>query len=46
MVEFDNFEVRVVALEDLLSMKRAAHRLQDLADIEALEAAKRLRREP
>jgi hypothetical protein len=35
--------VRVVALEDLLSMKRAANRSQDLADIEALEAAKRMR---
>jgi predicted nucleotidyltransferase len=43
-VEFDDFEVQVVALEDLLSMKRAANRLQDLADIEALEAAEQIRR--
>lgn len=43
VVEFDDFRVRVVGLEDLLSMKRAAHRSQDLADIEALEAAQRMR---
>jgi hypothetical protein len=34
----------VVGLEDLLSMKRAAHRPQDLADVEALETARHLRR--
>ncbi len=45
-VEFDDFLVRVVGLEDLLSMKRAAHRSQDLADIEALEAVRRTRQAP
>jgi len=44
VVPIEDFSVRVVALADLLSMKRAAHRPQDLADIEALEAAERLAR--
>jgi hypothetical protein len=34
---------RLLALDDLLAMKRAAGRLQDLVDVEALEIA-RLRR--
>jgi predicted nucleotidyltransferase len=47
VVEFDDILVRVAGLEDLLAMKRAAGRSQDLADIEALEiASRRLRRKP
>jgi predicted nucleotidyltransferase len=41
LVEFEDILVRIVGLEDLLSMKRAAGRSQDLADIEALEIARR-----
>jgi predicted nucleotidyltransferase len=41
VIEFEGILVRVVSLEDLLAMKRAAGRKQDLADIEALEAARR-----
>jgi predicted nucleotidyltransferase len=44
LVDYEGLKVRIVGLEDLLSMKRAAHRPQDLADIEALEAARRLQR--
>jgi predicted nucleotidyltransferase len=38
------FSVLVASLEDLLVMKRAASRPQDLIDVEELEAIKRLRR--
>lgn len=41
LVEFEDVLVRVVALDDLLAMKRAAGRTQDLADVEALEIARR-----
>lgn len=41
VIELDGIQVRVVGLDDLLSMKRAAGRPQDLADIEALEVARR-----
>ena len=34
---FDNVPARVIGLEDLLINKRAAGRLQDLADVRALE---------
>jgi hypothetical protein len=44
-VELEGFTVGVAALDDLLAMKRAAGRPQDLADIEALEVARRLRAE-
>jgi predicted nucleotidyltransferase len=44
VVDLDGAPIRVVAIDDLLSMKRAAGRPQDLADIDALEAAKRMRR--
>jgi predicted nucleotidyltransferase len=41
LVEFEDIQVRIVGLKDLLAMKHAAGRPQDLADIEALEAARR-----
>jgi predicted nucleotidyltransferase len=44
-VELEGVEIRVVSLDDLLDMKRAAGRPQDLADVEALETARRLRDE-
>jgi hypothetical protein len=44
-VDLDGTVVAVAALDDLLAMKRAAGRPQDLADIEALEVARRLRAE-
>ena len=43
-VDVDGTEIRVVALQDLLSMKRAARRPQDLADVDALLTAERVRR--
>jgi predicted nucleotidyltransferase len=44
-VDLDGIVVAVAALEDLLAMKRAAGRPQDLIDIDALEVARRLRAE-
>jgi predicted nucleotidyltransferase len=44
-VDLDGIVVAVAALDDLLAMKRATGRPQDLADIEALEVARRLRAE-
>jgi predicted nucleotidyltransferase len=44
-VELDGVVVAVAALDDLLAMKRAAGRPQGLADIEALEVARRLKAE-
>jgi predicted nucleotidyltransferase len=47
LIEFEDIFVRVAGFEDLLAMKRAAGRSQDLADVEALEVARRQsRREP
>jgi predicted nucleotidyltransferase len=44
-VDLDGIVVGVAALEDLLAMKRAAGRPQDLIDIDALEVARRVRAE-
>lgn len=44
VIDLDDVEVRVVALDDLLSMKRAAGRPQDIADIDALLTVNRVRR--
>lgn len=37
MKSFDGLEVGVLSADDLLANKRATGRLQDLADVEALE---------
>jgi hypothetical protein len=44
-VDLDGLVIAISALDDLLAMKRAAGRPQDLADIEALEVARRIRAE-
>jgi hypothetical protein len=41
-VEFDGIVVAIASVTDLLAMKRAARRRQDLVDIEALEVVQRL----
>lgn len=43
--EIDDFSFAVASIDDLLDMKRAAARPQDLIDIDALETARRLRGE-
>lgn len=42
-VELEGVVIAVAALDDLLAMKRAAGRPQDLIDIDALEVARRMR---
>jgi Nucleotidyl transferase AbiEii toxin, Type IV TA system len=44
VIDLDGVEFRVVALEDLLSMKRAAGRPQDVADVDALLTVQRVQR--
>ena len=43
VIELDGVRIHVAAIDDLLAMKRAAGRPQDLIDIEALEVARRRR---
>lgn len=45
VIDLDGVAIRVASLDDLLSMKRAAGRPQDIADIDALETARRIERE-
>jgi Nucleotidyl transferase AbiEii toxin, Type IV TA system len=40
-VDLDGFTVRIASVEDMISMKRASARPQDLVDIESLEIARR-----
>jgi hypothetical protein len=42
-VDLEGVVVAVAALDDLLAMKRAAGRPQDLIDVDALEVARRMR---
>jgi hypothetical protein len=42
VMELSGRSVRVASIEDMLAMKRAAGRPQDLADIESLEVAREL----
>ena len=44
VVDLSGRRVRIASIEDLLAMKRAAGRPQDLADIESLEVARELAR--
>jgi len=44
-VELDGVIIAVAALDDLLAMKRASGRPQDLVDVDALEVARRIRAE-
>ncbi len=44
VIDLDGITFRVVALADLLSMKRAAGRPQDIADIDALLTVNRVKR--
>jgi hypothetical protein len=43
-MDLDGFTVAVASIEDMIAMKRAAGRPQDLVDLEALEVARRRRK--
>jgi predicted nucleotidyltransferase len=42
-IELEDVEVRIASIEDLIAMKKAAGRPQDMVDIAALEVARRRR---
>jgi hypothetical protein len=44
LVDLDGIEFRVASLDDLLAMKRAAGRPQDIADVDALLTVRRVQR--
>jgi hypothetical protein len=44
IVDLGGHSVRIASIEDMLAMKRAAGRPQDLTDVESLEAARRRKR--
>lgn len=47
IMDLGGHSVRIASIEDMLAMKRAAGRPQDVVDVESLETARRrLRREP
>jgi predicted nucleotidyltransferase len=44
-IDVDGITIRVASIEDMLAMKRAAGRPQDLVDLESLEMARRRSRD-